>query len=59
MVKAAVLYEINSELEIVDLSISDPKDKEVLISMDSADKLITFGRQNHNSGILVILKTFK
>ena len=36
MVKAAVLYQIDSELEIVDLSISSPKDKEVLISMDSA-----------------------
>ena len=36
MVKAAVLYQIDSELEIVDLSISSPKDREVLISMDSA-----------------------
>ena len=36
MVKAAVLYQIDSDLEIVDLSISSPKDKEVLISMDSA-----------------------
>ena len=36
MVKAEVLYQIDSELEIVDLSISSPKDKEVLISMDSA-----------------------
>lgn len=36
MVKAAVLYETNSDLEIVDLFLGDPRDKEVLISMDSA-----------------------
>ena len=36
MVKAAVLYQIDSDLEIVDLSISTNKDKEVLISVDSA-----------------------